>query len=184
MTKQVLFIHGGGEGAHAEDSKLVASLSEKLGPSYKVRYPKMPNEDEPDYQAWQQLISKELAAMGEGAILVGHSIGGSVAIKFLADQDLKKKSLAGAFLVSAPFWYDDEFWRWPEVQLPSKVATMLPSGLPVFFYHGRADEVVPFDHVEMYAELLPHAIVRRLDGRNHQLDDDLTEVANDIGQLR
>jgi pimeloyl-ACP methyl ester carboxylesterase len=92
--------------------------------------------------------------------------------------------VAGAFLVSAPFWYDDEFWRWKEVELPREVATMLPSGLPVFLYHGRADEVVPFDHVEMYAEVLPHATVRRLDGRNHQLNDDLTEVANDIDQLR
>jgi predicted alpha/beta hydrolase family esterase len=183
MTRQVLFVHGGGEGAYAEDAKLVASLSGKLGPSYSVRYPQMPNEDEPDYQAWKQLISEELTAMGEGAILVGHSIGASVVIKFLSDEVLKG-SIAGAFLIAAPFWYDDDFWKWPEVQLPKDVSARLPSGLPLFLYHGRADEVVPFEHLEMYVELLPRAIVRRLDGRNHQLNGDLTEVANDIGRLR
>lgn len=45
---------------------------------------------------------------------------------------------------------------------------MLPSGMPVFLYHGRADEVVPFTTVEMYAQVLPQAIVRRLDGRKWQ----------------
>jgi uncharacterized protein len=182
VTIQVLFVHGGGGGAHAEDAKLAASLREKLGPQYKVRYPEMPNEDEPDYQEWKRLIYKDLAEMGDGAILVGHSIGASVLIKILYDQDLPC-SVAGTFLISAPFWYDDEFWRWEEVQLPRNVATMLPREMPLFLYHGRADEVVPFTHVEMYADVLPHATVRRLDGRNHQLNDDLSEVADDIVQL-
>jgi pimeloyl-ACP methyl ester carboxylesterase len=84
------------------------------------------------------------------------------------------------FLLAAPFWHDDEFWRWKEVELPDDAAARIPDGVPVFLYHGRQDEVVPFSHVEMYARALPQATVRRLDGRNHQLDDDLTEVARDI----
>jgi hypothetical protein len=39
---------------------------------------------------------------------------------------------------------------------------------------------VPFAHVEMYAAMIPQATVHRLDGRNHQLNDDLSEVARDI----
>ncbi len=31
MKKHVLFIHGGGEGAYAEDRKMVASLRDELG---------------------------------------------------------------------------------------------------------------------------------------------------------
>lgn len=183
MARQVLFVHGGGAGAHAEDSKLVASLDEKLGPSYRVRYPMMPREADPDYMAWKQRICEELAVMGDDAILVGHSIGASVAIKLLAGRD-RERSVAGVFLIAAPFWHDHEFWRWEEVRLPGDVAATLPSAMPIFLYHGRADEVVPFAHVEMYAEALPRAIVRRLHGRNHQLNDDLTEVASDISQLR
>ena len=33
MAKHVLFVQGGGDGAYADDSKLVASLKEKLGPA-------------------------------------------------------------------------------------------------------------------------------------------------------
>lgn len=39
MSKQVLFIRGGGEGAHEEDARLVVSLASKLGENYEIRYP-------------------------------------------------------------------------------------------------------------------------------------------------
>jgi uncharacterized protein len=181
MPKRVLFVQGGSQGAYAADSKLVANLEEKLGPDYAVRYPAMPNEDDPDYEAWKRLISKELASMGDDAILIGHSIGASVVIKMLAG-DLKH-SLAGVFLIATPFWHDHEVWRWKEVELPTDVAALIPTEIPVFLYHGRADETVPFSHLEMYVKAFPRAIVRRLENRNHQLNDDLREVAHDIRSL-
>jgi uncharacterized protein len=177
----VLFVHGGGSGAYAADSKLAANLEKKLGPGYVVRFPKMPNEAEPNYKTWKWRILKELAVMGDDAILVGHSIGASVIIKLLTDAELEH-SLAGVFLVSTPFWYDHEVWHWEEVELPRDAAKRLPRGVPVFLYHGRADEFVPFSHVGKYAKALPKAVVRRLGG-NHQLNDDLTEVARDISRL-
>ncbi len=179
MSNQVLFVHGGGEGAFDADAKLAASLRDQLGADYVVRFPEMPNEAEPDYESWKKVIAAELADMGSGAILAGHSIGASVAIRAVIDGGIET-SLAGLFLLSAPFWYDHEFWCWKEAELPADAAERLPDGLPVFLYHGRQDESVPFSHVEMYARALPRATVRPLDGRNHQLNDDLTEVARDI----
>jgi uncharacterized protein len=179
MANQVLFVHGGGGGAFEDDSKLVTSLRSKLGAEYVVRYPKMPNEEDPDYEVWKDAIAGELAAMGTGAILIGHSIGASVAIRAVVDGSIEP-SLAGVFLLATPFWHDHEVWHWKEVELPKNAAERIPDGMPVFLYHGRQDEVVPFSHVEMYAQALPQATVRRLDGRNHQLNDDLTEVAQDI----
>lgn len=184
MANQVLFIQGGGsEGAYDEDARLVASLRETLGAEYVVRYPKMPSEAEPDYESWKNAIAGELAAMGSGAILIGHSIGASVIIRAVVDGGIEQ-SLAGVFLLAAPFWYDHHFWRWDEVKLPGNAAERIPNRLPVFLYHGRQDEFVPFSHVEMYAQALPQATVRGLDGRNHQLNDDLMEVAQDIMLLR
>jgi len=179
MANQVLFIHGGGGGAYEADEKLVASLRGGLGADCVVRYPEMPDEEEPDYQVWKNIITRELADMGSGAVLVGHSIGASVIIRVVADGGLEQLP-AGVFLLSAPFWHDHDFWKWKDVELPPNAAERIPAGLPVFLYHGRRDESVPFSHVEMYARALPRATVRPLDGRNHQLDDDLTEVARDI----
>ena len=75
MKKQVLFIHGGGEGAYEEDKKMAASLKNVLGTAYDVRHPKMPDEDSPEYEAWRDRIARELAALDGEVILVGHSLG-------------------------------------------------------------------------------------------------------------
>ena len=49
-SRQVLFIQGGGAGAHDDwDDKLVDSLRGALGDGYVVLYPRMPAEDDPGY---------------------------------------------------------------------------------------------------------------------------------------
>lgn len=180
MSKQVLFIQGAGEGAHQEDAKLAASLRKELGPDYDVRYPLMPNEDSPD-AAWKQCLAHEIVAMGDGAILVGHSAGATTLVMFLAESEFNQR-FGGVFLIAAPFCGDGG-WQIEGFALPTELSRRLPSGAPIFFYHGRDDETVPFAHVGLYAKALPQAVIRRLDGRNHQLNDDLSEVAADIRRL-
>jgi predicted alpha/beta hydrolase family esterase len=179
--KTILFVHGGGEGAYDADAKLVSSLASELGPDYEIRYPRMPNEASPDYTPWRQLILTELADIGSGAILVGHSMGASILIKALTD-DGEGDAPGSIFLISAPFW-SPGVWQWGEVALPEDASDRLPSSVPIFLYHSRDDEEVPYAHLDLYRRAFPRAVVRRLTGRNHQLNDDLSEVAADIGRL-
>jgi pimeloyl-ACP methyl ester carboxylesterase len=55
--------------------------------------------------------------------------------------------------------------------------------VPIFLYHSRDDEWVPFAHLAMFAERIPQAIIREFDGRGHQFNNDLSEVAEDIKGL-
>jgi pimeloyl-ACP methyl ester carboxylesterase len=50
-------------------------------------------------------------------------------------------------------------------------------------YHGDEDAEVPVAHVDRYAATIPQARVHRLAGRDHQLNNDLSEVARDIREL-
>jgi hypothetical protein len=59
MTKQVLSIQGGGEGAYTADEKLAAALQDALGPEYNVVYPHMPDEDDPQYETWAAQMSRD-----------------------------------------------------------------------------------------------------------------------------
>lgn len=179
--KTVLFIHGAGEGAYDADARLAASLGSALGPEYEIRFPRMPNEASPEYAPWRQLILAELASIGSGALLVGHSFGASMLIKVLADYD-REQPPAGVFLIAAPFWGSGG-WQWDEVTLPEDASARLPRDVPIFLYHGRDDEEVPYAHLDLYLGAFPHAVPRRLPGRNHQLNDDLSEVAADIRSL-
>ena len=181
MRKRVLFIHGGGEGAYEEDRKLAASLRDALGTAYDVQVPKMPNEDRPVYEAWRERITKELDALEGEVILVGHSLGASVMLKYLFEGEVEKP-VAGLFLVASPYWGAED-WEVDEYALREDFASKIPKEMLVFLYHSRDDEVVPFAHAALYAEKLPRATVQEFDDRGHQFDDDLSEVARDIGRL-
>jgi len=178
MKRDVLFVHGVGEGAHEADEKLAASLRDALGGGYDVRSPKMPDEGNPEVGAWKGKIAGELATMDGEAILVGHSVGAHVLLKYLSEEAVEKP-VAGLFLVAAPY-AGIGGWELEEDALPEDFASELPEGLPVFLYHGREDEVAPFAHLALYEAKLPGATVRGFDGRGHQFGDDLSEVARDI----
>lgn len=181
MKKQVLFIQGAGEGAYKEDEKLAAALQNVLGSEYHMSYPQMPNEASPEDRAWMAQISKELASLDGKVILVGHSAGGAVLLKYLLKEKIRNP-IAGIFLISVPYWgpedEDDD-----EYLLHEGFASKLPKGVPIFLYHSRDDEWVPFAHFEIYAEKIPQAIIREFDGRGHQFNNDLSEVADDIKRV-
>lgn len=180
MKRHVLFIHGAGEGAYKEDEKLAASLRHLLGSSYEVRYPEMEDEVNAPYPIWVSQIKKELANM-ENAILVGHSVGASVLIKFLCEDDLAK-NISGVFLIATPFWGGNGGWTYDgyeQLELPKHKDT-LQNKTPLFFYHSKDDEVVPFAHLALYAKRFPDATIRELDQGGHQLNNDLSRVAEDI----
>ncbi len=174
----VLFVHGAGEGAHEADQELAASLQNALGSGYEVRSPKMPNEDSPEVEAWKDRISEELAAMDGAVFLVGHSAGAFVLLEYLSEEE-PERPVAGAFLAATPY-VGTGGWEVDEYALREDFASKLPEGLPMFFYHGRDDEVVPFGHLALYKEKLPWATFSGFDGLGHQFDDDLSEVARDI----
>ena len=180
--RQVLFVQGGGEGVHDQwDNQLVDSLRGELGPDYEIRYPAMPNEADPDYAEWKRALETEFAALEPGAIVIGHSVGGTILIHALAEST-PPANLGAIFLIAAPF-IGPGGWDTDEIEAQPDLADRLPRDVPIFIYHGRDDDTVPFAHVEQYARLVPRAEVRRLAGRDHQLDNRLSEIATDIRGL-
>lgn len=181
--KQILFVQGGGADVHeAWDLALVQSLRRELGSGYDVRYPTMPNESDPSVAHWRPTLERELASLGAGAIVVGHSVGATILIEVLASA-ATKTSLDAIVLIAAPF-VGEGGWPSEEIAPRPDLAERLSAEARVFLYHGEDDDVVPVAHVDLYARAIPRALVRRLAGRDHQLNDDLSEVARDIRDLQ
>lgn len=181
MNKHVLFIQGGGgEEDYAADTKLVASLQEVLGEAYVVHYPLLPNESVPDFGRKKQ-IGKEISLIKGEIILVGHSLGASMLLKYLSEIQIRKK-IAGIFLISTPFWSGNEDWK-HGLKLKEDFADKIHKSIPIFLYHSKDDEEVPFDHLELYAQHLPQATVRKITDGGHQLNNNLSNVAKDIKSL-
>ena len=180
--KHILFIHGAGRGAHEIDNKLAESLQQALGTEYQVNNPQMPSEGAPAYPLWRDEITRQLSTYPDNLILVGHSLGGSVLLKYLSEEPVHN-TLGGLFVAAAPFWGAPD-WDVDEYKLSSDFASRLPEGLPIYLYHSRDDEVVTFSHLALYAQKLPQATIREVDKGGHQFNDDLSIVARDIIGLK
>jgi predicted alpha/beta hydrolase family esterase len=179
MAKQILFVQGAGEGVHDRwDSKLVASLERELGESYVIRYPRMPGENDPIYSAWKAALMGEFDSLEDGAILVGHSVGGTILILVLAEQPPKPR-FGGLFVIAAPF-IGEGGWSSDDIDDCKDFSERLAPGVPVYLYHGTDDAVVPTAHIHLYAKAIPHAVVRTFERRDHQLNNDMSDVARDI----
>ena len=182
MPKQILFVQGAGESVHDQwDDKLVRSLERELDAGYSVRYPRMPDEADPHYSVWKTALLSEFEKLETAAVLIGHSVGGTVLLNVLGEQRLKIMPSA-LILIAAPF-FGEGGWHSDDIHPRTGLAESLPAGMPVFLYHGTEDETVPFAHVHLHAKALPQATVRVLAHRDHQLNNDLSEVAREIQSL-
>jgi predicted alpha/beta hydrolase family esterase len=182
VKRQVLFVQGGGKGTHDEwDNKLVESLRQGLGANHEVLYPRMPDEDVPSFARWKPALQEAFEALCDGAVLVGHSVGGTILINVLAER-LPACKVAAILLIAAPF-VGDGGWPADELQLPADLGDRLPRGVPVHLFHGLEDDTAPPSHVDLFERAIPQASVHRLAGRDHQLNDDLREVAATISSL-
>jgi predicted alpha/beta hydrolase family esterase len=182
MRKQILFIHGAGNKDEPLGSgKLIAYLQQQLGSDYEVLAPDMPDPDHPTYQAWRDQIEQDLGKLEASALLVGHSLGGSMLLKYLAEGTYHR-SIAGLFLVAAPYWGKQD-WEL-EYAVPDDFASRLPPISQIFLYHSRSDEEVPFASLKRYQEHLPQATVRVLEGTQHAFTEGLPLLAQDIKQLQ
>lgn len=179
MKREVLFVQGAGEGAHTEwDARLVASLRQALGRSYEIHYPRMPCEADPRYDRWKTALEAAFETLPEDAVLVGHSVGGTILVNLLAAQR-PTRSFGALMLLAAPF-IGDGGWPSDDLEPPRDLGAHLPEGLPVHLFHGLADGIVPPSHLGLYARAIPRAYVHPLPGRDHQFNNDLREVAEAI----
>jgi len=156
-------------------------LKENLGEAYLVHYPHLPNDESlPDFGRMKQ-IGNEISSINGEIILAGHSLGASMLLKYLSESRVQKK-ITGIFLISTPFWSGDEDWK-HGLKLQKDFADKLPESVPVFLYHCRDDEEVPFEHLARYSQNLPKATIREIASGGHQLNYDLSIVAKDIKSL-
>ena len=183
MASPVLVLHSSGPQGPGEGTEPFASrLREELGPDFDVSFPVMPNLADPRFGPWSERLGQILDETAEPLVVVGHSLGGSVFLKHVAETG-RYEPVVGLLLVAVPLWGREAEWErewalpegWPDAE------TTLPR---TFLFHSRDDEVIPFSHLDRYAALLPDATVHPLDGYGHLFDrGDLSVILDAIRDL-
>ncbi len=106
---------------------------------------------QPSYASWRSEVAQAIATLPQDAVLIGHSLGGSVLLKYLSEEAIEGR-FAALFIVASPYWCGDDNWRYSEYLLQEDFAAKLPPIGQIFIYHSQDDEVVPQTHVALYAE--------------------------------
>lgn len=179
--KHLLILQGAGAGAYDWDLPLVEALRKHLGKSYQVHYPRMPDEDQPRYVFWIKQIEKVLQAIPDPVIVLGHSLGGSVFLKYLFEESTKRKFPA-TFLVCSPYW-GEQGWEEKEFQLPDGFDSRLDKVGQLFLYHSKEDPYVPFHHLMIYKEKFPKATTRVFENAGHEMILAVPEMVEDIRKI-
>ena len=156
------------------------SLRAAQGPTARIRYPRMPDEADPHYAPWKAALAQEFAVLGDRAVLVGHSIGGTLLLMPWPNSSRPSdsgRSFAGGSVRGRGGMAERRASR------GAGLGNRLPRDVPILLYQGLADDTVPPAHVDRYAALIPWAQVHRLPGRGHQFDDVLSEPSATIRGL-
>lgn len=178
--KQVLFIHSAGpQGEQEGSSGLLQYLKQQLDAEFQVIAPKMPHPEDPHYLPWKHVLKKEIESLNDGAIVVTHSLGGSVLFKFLSEQ-APRKSFAKIIAVAAPYWEINSQWAVEEFLLEKDFGSHIEPLPEVVLFHSAGDPIVPFSHSQKYSEKLSNATLRKLPGNDHLFPNGISGLVSEI----
>lgn len=159
--------------------KWLPVLQASLGNTWNVVLPEMPHPEAPEADAWLHAVAQAVEAIEGRVCLAGHSLGGSVILQHVAREMPNQRRV---FVAAAPFWCGaDHDWQHETFKLTeSDIETLQSRRLT--FYHGTADDIVPFSHLAEYQRVFPHAHARRYEGMNHiePFDSFLQDLATDV----
>ncbi|KKT15251.1 MAG: hypothetical protein UW76_C0021G0006 [Parcubacteria group bacterium GW2011_GWF2_44_8b] len=198
MKKQVVVIHGGDtfetyeeylnflrgyeidiERYKSDKSDWKPWLRQGLGGGHEVILPIMPNKTNARFDEWKIWFEKFTPFLHDGAILIGHSLGGTFLAKYLSENRFPKK-IKAVFLVGAVFSKDNDGFPLVSFTLPTNLNLQTET---IYLYHSKDDSVVPFSALEQYKKALPNAQIRIFEDRGHFNQEEFPELAQDILNL-
>ena len=178
----VLFVQGAGENAHAVDRLMADALAKELGDRFQVAFPRVPDEADPDRDAWKRAIAADVRRAG-AAIVVAHSAGAANVADMLAEgRRGELPGVRGLFLLAPPF-IGPGGWAFDGFHFDHATSRQALAGTPLHFYFGSADATVPPAHAALYQAVFPDASVHRLKDCGHQFGGHLRRVARDIRRV-
>jgi predicted alpha/beta hydrolase family esterase len=180
-TTDIVFVHGAGEGSYEWTLPMLDALKRKLGPDYVVHLLRMPNPESGDYQEWAQTIEEALSALRSGVLLVGHSYGGSVLLRLIAENRVPNP-ISALVLLAVPYWGKGG-WDVPDFKMPVGFESKLTSVPHISLFHCKDDETVPFFHMELYRKKIAKASVHAFGKGGHALEECMPHVAHHILSL-
>lgn len=126
----------------------------------------LPNPEAPERDEWNKALLDQVGAVDNETIIVGHSLGGAAALRFLEAAEAFSTPHA-LVLVATPWMIGSEQFRgFFMTELDYEVLMWKASKVAVI--HAKDDPTIPFDHAEKYAKVLHARLVPSETGGHFQ----------------
>lgn len=158
------------------------SLQEKLGDSYQVLLPSMPNKTNAQYGEWKLWFDRIAEVAEDDCILIGHSLGAIFLVKYLSENVFPKR-IAAVMLVAAPF-EDEADEDLTDFKL-SHVSGLFTEQVtrPIFFM-GLDDPVIAATELDRYKIELPTAEYTILPAPDHFMRPEFPELVQSLVAIK
>lgn len=159
MNKKMLIIHGWEADSRSNWFPRAKTYFEKNG--YEVFVPDLPGGYSPNFNAWMEIIKKN--SPDKDWIIIGHSLGGVAALRFL---ETSLKPIKQLILVATPF-EKMNFEKLAEfLDKPFDWAQIKKNVSKINLVYESDDPVVPLNHGKQYSKAL-NASLKVIDGSLH-----------------
>ncbi len=140
-------------------------LKQKLeAEGFEVIVPELPDPENPDRDAWTQALVASIRYLSEDDIIVGHSLGGAAALRFLEAAEARTTP-KGCVLISTPWMINDERFRgFFLTDLDHDVLMWRASKFTVI--HAQDDSIIPVAHAKRYADIFHARLVTPETGKH------------------
>jgi predicted alpha/beta hydrolase family esterase len=150
---------------------------ELRGRGFEVVIPELPNPAEPDRDLWTQTLLDAVAPLSDKDIIVGHSLGGAAALRFLEAAEARTTPHA-CVLISTPWMIRDErFSGFFLTELDHDVLMWRASKFVVL--HAKDDSVIPVSSAQRYADIF-HARLVTPELGGHFDGESYPDILNEI----
>ena len=178
---RVTLIHGFNATPQSNFHPWLKTELEKRG--YEVRVPELPLKigEEIEAQELLELMQEKLGLLTNEDIVLGHSLGGVLALRYLEFAELKTTPRA-FIMVGAP-------WRVSRPELQSLFMTNLDydvvpwKAAEFVVVHSKDDEMVPFDHAEKWAKILKARLIDTA-GNDHYMGTEYPLLLEEIERIK
>lgn len=124
---------------------------------HEVLTPELPDPENPDPEAWTKALVEAARVLTDEDVVVGHSLGGALALRFLEAAEARTTPKA-CVLISTPWFIKDERFRGFFLSdLDHDVLMWRASRFHVI--HAKDDRVIPVDHAQKYAQVFHASLV-------------------------
>jgi len=157
---RIILVHGYKGGPSLNFFPWLADALRDRG--FDVLVPELPDPANPDRDVWTKSLIEAAGVLKDEDIIVGHSLGGAAALRFLEAAEARTTPHA-CVLISTPWMIkDDRFRGFFLTELDHDVLMWRASKFVVI--HAKNDPVIPFTHAERYAEVFHAKLIAPEEG--------------------